>query len=84
MASLAEDGGSAVVLVSTFDAAAGPRSITVAGLPWAATARVEPLLVDDDHSLDPVAIGRANDGAAPTFTVDLPADATFLLRLTKP
>jgi len=84
LAGIAEDGGSAVVLVSTFDAGAGPRTIAVAGLPWAATARVEPLLVDDDHALTPVAIGRPAVGAAATFTVDLPADATFLLRLTKP
>jgi hypothetical protein len=66
VAGIAEDGGSAVVLVSTFDAAAGPRTISIAGLPWAATARVEPLLVDDDHALEPVAIGRAGNGPAAT------------------
>ena len=84
VAGIAEDGGSAVVLVSTFDAAAGPRTISIAGLPWATAARVEPLLVDDDHALEPVAIGKAGNGPAATFTIDLPADATFLLRLTKP
>ena len=84
VAGLAVDGSSAVVLVSTFDAAAGPRAISIAGLPWAATARVEPLLVDDEHALEPVAMSRADDGPVPTFTIDLPADATFLLRLSKP
>jgi hypothetical protein len=84
VAGIAEDGASAVVLVSTFDAVAGSRTITVAGLPWAAAARVEPLLVDDDYALEPVAVNKAAGGPAPTFTVDLPADATFLLRLTKP
>jgi hypothetical protein len=86
MAGLAEDARSAVVLVSTFDAAAGPREISVSGLPWAATARVEALLVDDDHALEPVAAAAVAVAAGTTrrFTVDIPADATLLLRLTQP
>jgi hypothetical protein len=84
LAGLAEDGRSAVVLVSTFDAAAGPREIAVSGLPWAATARIEALLVDDDHALEPVAAAVVAAGPTLTFTIDIPADATLLLRLTQP
>ena len=84
VAGLAEDDRSAVVLVSTFDAAAGPRQITVTGLPWATTARVEALLVDDDHALEPVAEAVADEGPARRFTIDIPADSTLLLRLTRP
>jgi len=84
MAGIAEDGESAVVLVSTFDAAAGPREIAVSGLPWAATARVEALLVDDEHALEPVAAAAVAAGPTRRFTVDIPADSTLLLRLTQP
>ena len=84
VAGLAEDDRSAVVLVSTFDAAAGPREIAIAGLPWAATARVEALLVDDDHALEPVKVATVADGPTTRFTIDIPADSTLLLRLTQP
>jgi hypothetical protein len=84
LAGLAEDGRSAVVLISTFDAAAGPREIAVSGLPWAATTRVEALLVDDDHALEPVAATAVAAGPTRRFTVDIPADSTLLLRLTQP
>ena len=83
LAGLAEDGRSAAVLVSTFNAAAGPREFRIAGLPWAAEARVEALLVDGDHALDPVLpqVKPAAGGVA--ITVDLPADAVCMLRLGK-
>jgi hypothetical protein len=81
LAGLAEDGRSAVVLASTFNAAAGPREFRIAGLPWAAAARVEALLVDGDHALEPILpqVKPAADGSA--ITVHLPADAVCLVRL---
>jgi hypothetical protein len=84
LAGLAEDGRSAVLLVSTFGAAAGQRELRIAGLPWAAEARVEALLVDGDHALDPILTSLASatrDAAA--ITLPLPADAVCLLRLTR-
>ena len=85
IASRAEDGRSAVVLVSTFGAAAGPRELRIAGLPWTNEARLEALLIDGDHALEPIlarAAPAATDGAA--ITLSLPADAVCLVRLTKP
>ena len=83
IASRAEDGRSAVVLVSTFGAAAGPRELRIAGLTWANAARVEALLVDGDHALDPI-LARVTPaaGGETTITVPLPADAVCLMRLT--
>jgi len=83
LAGLAEDGRSAVVLASTFNAAAGPREFRIAGLPWAAEARVETLLVDGDHALDPTLpqVNPVADGVA--ITVHLPADTVCLVRLTR-
>ena len=84
LAGLAEDGRSAVVLVSTFNAAAVLREFRVAGLSWAAEARVETLLVDGDYSLNPTLpqVKPAADGV--TITVDVPADAVCLVRLVRP
>jgi xylan 1,4-beta-xylosidase len=84
VAGLADDGHSAVVLMTTFEAAAGRRACRIAGLPWGAEARVEALLVDGDHALEPVLpqVSPAADGVA--ITVDLPADAVCLVRLVRP
>jgi hypothetical protein len=81
LAGLAEDGRSAVVLASTFNAAGGLREFRIAGLPWVAAARVEALLVDGDHALEPILpqVKPAADGSA--ITVHLPADAVCLVRL---
>jgi hypothetical protein len=83
LAARAEDGRSAVVLASTFGAAGGPRELRVDGLPWAAEARIEALLVDGDHALEPILprMQPAADGGA-AITVTLPTDAVCLLRLT--
>ena len=83
LAGLAEDGRSAVVLVSTFGAVAGPRELRIAGLPWATAARIEALLVDGDHALEPILprMEPAAEGGA-AITVPLPTDAVCLLRLT--
>jgi hypothetical protein len=82
LAGLAEDGRSAVVLVSTFGAVAGPRKLRIAGLPWANAARIEALLVDGDHALEPILsrMEPAAEGGA-SITVPLPTDAVCLLRL---
>ena len=72
------------MLVSTFNAAAVLREFRVAGLSWAAEARVETLLVDGDYSLNPTLpqVKPAADGV--TITVDVPADAVCLVRLVRP
>ena len=84
LAGLAEDGRSAVVLASTFNALAGLREFRIAGLPWAAEARVETLLVDGDYALDPTLPQVKPDGDGVTITVDVPADAVCLVRLVRP
>jgi hypothetical protein len=84
LAGLAEDGRSAVVIASTFNAAAGPREFRIAGLPWAAEARAEVLLVDGDYALDPVLPRSESVADGVTITVDLPADAVCLVKLVRP
>lgn len=63
---------------------AGPREFRIAGLPWGAEARVETLLVDGDHALEPPLpqVKPVADGVA--ITVQLPADAVCLVRLVRP
>jgi hypothetical protein len=72
------------VLASTFNALAGLREFRIAGLPWAAEARVETLLVDGDYALDPTLPQVKPDGDGVTITVDVPADAVCLVRLVRP
>jgi hypothetical protein len=86
VAGRAENGRSAVVFASTFNAAAGPREFRIAGLPWAGQAEVEALLVDGDHALEPIlpSVSPAAATGEVAITVTLPADAVCLLRLTQP
>jgi len=62
----------------------GPREFRIAALPWGAEARVETLLVDGDHALEPTLpqVKPAADGVA--ITVHLPANAVCLVRLVRP
>lgn len=83
VAGLAEDGRSAAVLASTFNAAAGSREFRIAGLPWAAESRVETLLVDGDHALEAVLPQAKATADGVTITIDLPADAVCLVRLVR-
>jgi hypothetical protein len=85
LASLAGDGRTAVVLLSTFSAAAGPREIRVGGLSWAADARVEALLVDGDHGLEPILpfVEPAPPGDGTIVMVSVPTDSVCLVRLTR-
>jgi hypothetical protein len=78
---VAEDGRSVAVVVSTFGAGAGPRDVTIVGLPWAGASRVETLLVDDTHPLTetPATVDQA--GSRVAVTVDLPADRVCLVRV---
>ena len=81
LAGRAEDDHSAAVLVSAFGAAAGRREFRIAGLPWGTDARVEALLVDGDHALEPILARTVVKQGGLVVTVDLPADAVCLLRL---
>jgi len=79
-AGLNDEGTSAAVLVSTFDAPAGRREITLAGLPWNEPSQVEVLLVSDAHGLVPIAATTAAaDPHATRISVDIPADSVCLL-----
>jgi hypothetical protein len=88
-AGLGDDGRSAVVLVSTFEAPAGRREIVLSGLPGEGRPRIEALLVDDTRALAPIPVepleqdANTADGGSPRtlrVVVDLPADAVCLLR----
>lgn len=78
---VAEDGRSVAVVVSTFGAGAGPRDVTIAGLPWTGASRVETLLVDDTHPLTDTPATVAEAGGRVSVTVDLPADRVCLVRV---
>jgi hypothetical protein len=78
-AGLDAEGDSLAVLVSTFDAPAGRREITVAGLPWQGPTRAEARLVSDTHALVPITVTTA--AATPgvvRIAVELPADGVCL------
>jgi hypothetical protein len=82
-AGLNDDGSSAAVLVSTFDAAAGRREITLAGLPWKEPSQVEALLVSDAHALVPIAATTETPSPGTLrIAVELPADCVCLVRCT--
>ena len=79
-AGLDAEGRSLAVLVSTFDAPAGRREMTVAGLPWRGATRAEALLVSETHALAPIA--ATTDTATPgavRIVVDMPADTVCLV-----
>ena len=82
-AAINDDGSSATILVSTFDAPAGRREIVLAGLPWKGPSQVEALLVSDVHTLVPIA--AKTETASPStirVAVELPPDSVCLVVCT--
>ena len=82
LAGLAENNQSAAVVLSTFRSEPGTRTITLRGLPWNGASRVESLMVDETHALEPLPARIGSDAAgATTVTVDLAPDVICLIRI---